>query len=330
MGKRLGNTQLFIIFGILVFIYGVYRYINAKKGENTFHTHIIPKIDSAKVNGMLIYTSAKKGEPMRFTLKDKKWMITQSGYTTLADDKAESYVIEQIRQISPDRLATSDPAQWKDFNVMDTMGTRLVLLNNTDTLLYVIVGRFGFNPQGRQGISYMRLHGQNEVYGVEGFLALNITQDADSWRNRRTVSQDEHSWSKLTFTYPGDSSYIVQKDSNDRWHFGDNKKVDSLGTATTIHEMAMQNYGKFAYKFDTNSVKPIYTLLIEGRSISPILIKAYPDAAEKLVITSSINPGAYFSEAKSKMFDKLFPGKNSFLHHVMPKKNSVAAATKKK
>ncbi len=309
---------------MLVAIYGIFHFIQSKRGENTFRTNVIPKVDSGKVNAMLIYTSAKRGEPMKFTRKNGKWMVTQGGYTTLADDKAESYVIEQVGMISPDRLATGDPGQWKEYNLTDTGATRVVLLNNTDTLLDMLVGRFGFNGQARQGISYMRMHGHDEVYGVEGFLALNITQDVDSWRDRKAIYMDPHAWTKLTFNYPGDSSFTIQKDSNEEWHFADGKKTDSAATAATLTTMSQQNYGKFDYKFDTNSSKPVYTLQVEGKEISTILLKAYPaDTANEYIITSTINPGAYFSEKKSKMLSKLFVGKKSFLYHKMPKAEST-------
>lgn len=329
MSKKLGNKQLLYILIALIGIYAIARYINSRRGENTFHTAIIPKIDTAKVTDMLIYTSQKKGEPMHFTKNGKVWMVTSGGYTTQAEQRSEKYVIQQIQQIDPDRLATNDPAQWKDFNVMDTMGSRLVLLNNKDTIIDLIVGRFGFNMQAKQGISYLRLHGQKEVYGVSGFLAMNITQEVDSWRNRNTIYNTPGEWNKLVFTYPADSSYTVKKDSTGKWSLDDGRKCDSIGTINVLTQMSQQNYGTFVYKFDTNSVKPLCSLQVEGRGLNPIIIKAYPaDTSNKYVVTSTMNPGAYFS-GKTGMFSNLFPGKRAFLYHEEPKKPSAPMPLRK-
>jgi hypothetical protein len=331
MSKNLSNKQLLIILLVLAGIYGIYRFISNKKGENTFHTAIIPKIDTNKITDMLIYTKEKKGEPMHFTKNGKTWMVSRDGYTTIADEHSEKYVIDQLGQIAPERLATNDPAQWKDFQVMDTNGTRLVLLNNKDTVIDIIVGRFGFNMQRKEGISYLRMHNQKEVYGVSGFLSMNITQEVDSWRNRKTTNMNSNVWNKVTYTYPGDSSFALKKDSTGRWMFGDGSKPDSTGTLTALNTMAQQNYGVFVYKFDTNSVKPLYNLEIAGNGINSIMIKAYPaDTANKYVITSSLNPGAYFSAGKTGMLDKFFLGKKAFLHHDQPKQPATQAQPAKK
>ena len=46
MSKKVGNKELFIILIILIGVYALVRYINHKRGENTFHTAIIPKVDT--------------------------------------------------------------------------------------------------------------------------------------------------------------------------------------------------------------------------------------------------------------------------------------------
>jgi len=330
MSKKLGNKQLLVILLALVGVYFIYRYISNKRGENTFNTAIIPKIDTAKITEMLIYTDVKKGEPMRFTKKGNRWLVTQGGYTTLADLRSEKFVVDQLKQIAPERLATNDPAQWKDFTVMDTNGTRLILLNDKDTVINLIVGKFGFNMQQKQGISYVRIHGQKEVYGVQGFLSMNITENVDSWRDRSLIYMNPGQYGKITYTYPADSSFSVIKDSLNKWHFADGGKTDTIAVPAIIGAMSQQNYGTFVYKFDTNSVKPLCSLMLEGSGLNPLIIKAYvSDTANKYVLTSSMNPGAYFS-SKNGAFGKLFLGKAAFTHHTVAKNPATPAPKGKK
>ena len=209
------------------------------------------------------------------------------------------------------------------------MGTRLVMLNHKDTAIDMIVGKFGYNMQARQGISYLRLHGQKEVYGVTGFLSMSITEDVDSWRDRKVIYMNPAQWNKITYNYPADSSFSITKDSLNKWHFSNGSKTDSLGVAAIIGTMSQQNYGSFAYKFDTNSVKPLCSLQLEGNGLNPLIIKAYPaDSANKYIITSSMNPGAYFS-SKGGVFGNLFYGKAAFTHHPEAKKPATPSAPKK-
>lgn len=325
MNKKIGNKELFIILIALIGIYAIVRYIATKRGENTFHTAIIPKLDTNKLSDIYIYLHQKGTEdkPLHFFKKGGSLMVTQNGYTTLADENAEGFVVKLIQQISPDRLATNDPAQWKEFRVIDTMGTRVVLMGGKDTLVDMIVGKFGFNMQTRQGISYVRLHGQKEVYGVTGFLAMNITEDVDSWRDRKIIPLDDKTWSKVSFNYPGDSSFALSKDSNGAWLFSDGKKPDSVAVANNMSAMSRQNYGSFVYKFDTGSAKPLYSVTVERKGQSPVIINAYPaDSVNKFVITSSMDPGAYFSGTKGGMFAGLFFNRDSFMHHAEPKKTA--------
>ncbi|HTA28164.1 MAG TPA: hypothetical protein VK809_10265, partial [Bacteroidia bacterium] len=58
----------------------------------------------------------------------------------------------------------------------------------------------------------------------------------------------------------------------------------------------------------------LFSLKIEGSSFSPAIIKAYPaDTANQYAITSSINPGTYFSGKGNAMFSKVFRGKSAFM-----------------
>jgi hypothetical protein len=316
MSKKIGNKELAIILIALLAIYGISRYIAKRKGENTFHTSAIPTIDSAKVSTVYIFSKLKKDHPIILEKKNNTWTVTQDGFTANADQASPKYMIQQLKMISPDRLASNDVKQWSDFQVTDTTGTRIVALNGKDTLIDVIVGKFGFMPEQRKGISYVRINHQVEVYGVEGFLSMNISQDFDSWRDRKIIPMDYRSWTKLTFTYPADSGFSVSQDVNAYWAYADDSRTDSVGADDVVKSIAQQNYGSFVNKFDTNAQPAQFSLKIDMKGGS-VLVKAYPaaDTVNKYIITSSMQPGAYFSGAKSSLFSKIFVAKKAFMHH---------------
>jgi len=343
MIRKLNNTTLLLILVVLLGIYGLAKYISYKKGENTFHTHIIPKIDSNKVNTMFIYPKAiAKEKPIQFNLKGKTWMVSQNGITSRAEERSERYVIQLIEAISPDHLATNDPAQWKDYDVTDTAGTRVVLLNDKDTLIDIIVGRFSYNNQLRKAMSCVRLHGQNEVYSVDGFLTMNIANEFASWRDRSLITGDASTWTKLTYTYPADSGFTVAKGGAGNWMVNGTTQnavinADSAGTAALLKKLSEQNYGGFVDKFDTNAFQPLYQLKIENNKQGIIVLKAYPsaDTVNRYIVTSSINPGAYMSGKKEGLFNSIFLSKGAFFHHPeVPKPpanmGAVPAVKKKK
>ena len=324
MIKKLGNKGLLLILVALLAMFGIFRYISSRKSENTFQTALIPKIDTNKLNGMVIFpkklaagpkgVQADKLLPFIFKRKGKDWFVTQGNITSRAQERSAHYMISQLEAISPDRLGSNDPKDWKQYNVNDSLGTRVVLLNDNDTILDVVVGRFSYIPQQKKAISYMRISGQKEVYAVDGFLSMNITEEFDSWRDKKVMPGEPAAWTKLTFTYPADSSFAIQKDSGGKWVFADGAMPDSLTAVKTIEDIANQNYGSFINKFDTNGKQALFTLKIEGSNSICAILKAYPaDSANVYAITSSINPGSYFSGKGNAMFNKIFRSKSAFL-----------------
>ncbi len=313
MIRKLGNKGLLLILVLALAIFGLFRYISNKRGENTFKTAIIPKIDTNKLDGMIIFSKQNKQKPYVFTRKGKYWYVMQGDIGSRAEPRSASYTVSQLEQISPDRLGTNDPKDWKDFNVNDSLGTRVVLLYDKDTVLDVIVGRFSYIPQQKQAISYMRISGQNEVYAIPGFLSMNLANEFDNWRDRKEMPAEVTTWNKLTFIYPGDSGFVIKKDSTKKWVFGDGTYPDSATAVKVIREVSEQNYGTFVNKFDSNGKTPLFFVKVEGKDFSPAIIKAFPaDTTNGYVINSSLNPGAFFSGKKGGMFNKLFPGKSSF------------------
>ncbi|HTB08137.1 MAG TPA: DUF4340 domain-containing protein [Bacteroidia bacterium] len=324
MIKKFSNGQLALILGILLVAFAISRYVSNKNGGNTFHTALIPKIDSAKINGMLVYPKTKGSKLISFKKVNNVWMVSEGDVTSRADQKAEGYIIKQLQQISPDRLAANDEQHWKDFDVTDSSGTRLVLLTDKDTVVDVMVGRFNYLPNERKGMTSVRLRNQKEVYGVEGFLAMNIAEDFKSWRDRSLVTGDKTTWGKLTFMYP-DSGYIVAADKTD-W-IVDGKKPDSLATMTLLTTLSQQNYGTFVNKFDTNATKPIYSLKIESATTGNIVLNAYQHDSS-YVVTSSINPGAYMNGTVGGLFKNIFISKSVFFHHAASPKQAGKAGKK--
>jgi len=327
MIKKLSNKQLLFVLGVALFIYGVTTFIRNMKGENTFHTALIPKIDSAQINGMLIFPKKKGSKVISFTYNGKEWRVSQGDINARCEPRSTGYVIQQLKQVSPDRLAANDVEHWKDFDVTDTGGTRVVLLHDKDTVVDVMVGRFSYITQERRGMTYVRLRDQKEVYGVEGFLAMNIAEDFNAWRDRKILKGEPQAWDKISFMYP-DSGFVVTHDTTG-WKV-DGSTPDSLARATIMTAMTQQNFGTFIDKFDTNKKPAAYSVKFESKSEGTFIVKAYDnDSLTNHIITSSINPGSYMNGNNNNMFHALFVSKKIFFHHPEQPKASQPKKVRK-
>src|SRR5580693_6506027 len=100
-----------------------------------------------------------------------------------------------VEMINPDRLASNSPKDWHELDVDDSLGTRVVFFYNNDTVVDLIVGRFSylpgpktqmnFNRNNGTAYSAVRLNHQKEVYKVEGFLTLNVSDEFNQWRDKK-------------------------------------------------------------------------------------------------------------------------------------------------
>jgi hypothetical protein len=329
MIKSMNNTRLALILAALLAMLAIFKYIGSKKSENTFKTVIIPKIDTAKVTGIEIFPKKKKTSPIVISKKGNTWYATQGDITSRAEARSGKYLMGEILKISPDRLATNDVAQWKDYDVTDTAGARLVLFNNKDTILDIIVGRFSYFPATKKLMSFVRINGQKEVYGTEGMLSLNIPDEFASWRDKHIIPDDYKQWKSLTFSYPADSGFMLKKDSAG-WEYADGSKPDSASTVAALTTLSQQNYGSFIDKFDTNGKQELFSLLITGSASGNVMLKAYPaDTANKYAITSTLNPGSYFSGKNSGLFSKIFISKAALVKKTAPSAGMAGGKIKK-
>src|SRR6202044_1276584 len=123
-----------------------------------------PKIDSTRLTGMVIFEKkldnspkgvhAENELPYVFTKKGTDWYISQGDVTSRAEPRSAHYLISLVEGINPDRLGSNDPKDWKQFNVNDTLGTRVVFLYDKDTVVDIVVGRFNYIPEQKKAISY--------------------------------------------------------------------------------------------------------------------------------------------------------------------------------
>jgi hypothetical protein len=124
------------------------------------------------------------------------------------------------------------------------------------------------------------------------------------------VNVQKENINKLTFIYPGDSSFaLTLKDK--KWMINE-EPSDSAKTANYFANITHLSSNEFADNFNlSNLTKPLYTIRIEGNNFSPIELRAYSgDAANRIVLTSSMNEGAKFSGDKNDLFRRVFVGRS--------------------
>jgi len=160
--------------------------------------------------------------------------------------------------------------------------------------------------------TYARLADDNVVYSVDGFLSMNVNRNMDSFRSHNVVNGNKADWSRLEFTYPNDSSFVLEKQSEGKWHIG-SEDANAADVDNFLNALQHLTHYKFAVQLPPS--KPLFMLKITGSKLAqPIEVDGYEDGSGNVVITSSQNNGNLF-DGKDLMA-KVFPAKKVFFETV--------------
>lgn len=317
--KNIKNSTLLIIFGLLVVISAAVYFYDRNKGERSFKSELF-SIDSSSVTSIKIYAKGKSGEVLMLEGSGKNWHVKFKNKSYPADTSTIQQLIGAIRRAIPERVAGTDQSAWKELEITDSASTRVVVDQGNVTVAYFRVGKLSMSQSsqgsgygGRQGMtvkSHIRVAGDERVYVVDGFLSMMFRNEPSLYRNRMVCRFDKNLVTKLTFVYPGDSSFVMQKQGT-MWMIGD-RPADSVKTMTFINSLANAANNEFADESNMPVTFP-YQLRVDGNSMPAVELNgAVDNAARRYFVKSSMNPGAVFGSASPSLFNQVFPGNDKF------------------
>ena len=199
MFKKLSTTKLLIIFAVLAGIVLFNKFYLSKKEESTFREEFV-KIDTAAVTSISIFPPAAKGKEIKFTKNGKQWELQCGKIKTIADSNAVRSILVPFADMKSGSLAGIDKSSWKDLQVNDSAGTKIKITTEDNHVYNMVVGKFGFDPSTRSGLSYIRHEEEEAVYSIEGYLSYMVTQPLDAWRNKTFIKGNSESWTSITHT----------------------------------------------------------------------------------------------------------------------------------
>lgn len=324
MLKKFSNKTLIIVLAVLVILLLVNKFFFSAKHEKTFKTELFG-FDTSAITAISLYPKAEQGQEIRFSKEsDGKWMVAKDNKKAEADLSAVDKIVNGLLQIKPERLAAKKKDKWRDFEVTDSLGTRIKLYAGKNEVADVYIGKFGvqqrndmpqgmnFNQQNNiRGISYVRLADEDEVYAVEGFLTMTFNQGYNSWRNRTVTKLNSDNITKVVFSYPADTGFVLE--NIDSTWLVSGVPVDENKVKSYLKTLSNQSNSNFADDF-VAARQPILKISIEGNNMAPVSIECYPGNTENnFILHSSQNPAVYFSSDASGLYKNVFKGKSEFL-----------------
>jgi len=305
MFKKLNFRTLLLIFGGLLILVTVMQLLKHSRGERNFKENLLD-VDTAKVSAIILISHHEKNE-VRIVRNANKWEFKVKDKTYQAEKNTIEDMLKTLTSIKPERIAATEKSEWAKFEVTDTASVRVKVEQNGKITADFLVGKFTYS-QYRQS-TYVRLFDENDVYSVDGFLAMVFSKSANDLRNKTLVNINPQDITQLSFQYP-DSSYTLTKD-NKGWKM-QGEKVDSATVANYINYLATASGGDFVDDF-APSGNPVFTIKIDGKNFNSFEVKAFAaDTTNKYVILSSLNPESKFSGGKYNLTNRIFVGQNQF------------------
>jgi hypothetical protein len=279
---------LILFLGILV-IAAIVEFVDIKNGDRTFREDLI-EVNPNDVTEIQLYPKMLGRELIKFYKENGKWVIENSGRKFRANETLPLAIINELNEAIPESVVATKKEQWKQFEITDSLATRIKLLSNSKVLCDLYFGKCSVD-QSRKATSFVRLAGDKEVYGIPGYLSLGLNRDAYTFRDQTIIKKGSSDWTKLTFTCPSDSSFTLSKVGG-KWFMGATP-VDSVKVASYFSSISNLTNSNFVEPAPAGL--PSHSLLIEGNNLeAPVKIDGYRLPDGNMVICSSQNPGANF------------------------------------
>lgn len=319
MSKRFNNKSLLLILGGLIVILLVTFLVKIPSQRSTLKEKIVD-LDTSAVFKIEITPKGSEGMPFRFERESNKWKIRQDKIVAVPRKNAVQNLFSEVLSIRPQSLAAKDKSMWKEYELTDSLATRIKFLDKKGKVLSdLMVGKFtykqvndpySYGGNNISGNSFVRLYRDENIYGVEGFLAFSFGGKFNDWRDKTLIRCDKKDITRISFSYPADSSFVLEK--KDSIWVGANQPADSLKTVNYLNSLSYVDGNEFMDGFKPVS-SPLFSINIEGNNLLNMTIKCYQgEEAEKYILNSSLNPDIFFSTGKKELFEKLFKPREYF------------------
>lgn len=308
--KSLNNKLLIGVLLGLVAVFVATRMLRNTSRTTNMKQELV-SVDTSKVDQIKIYPQSQKGEELKLVKQGKVWQIssgTKSGVVAAGEANAAMNYFIKLR---PLQLISRKKEKWNEYQVGDS-STHVQLLAGEKVLADVRIGRVGFNqvPGGQFGaggiFTYVRLEGEDEVYSVEGFLESTFNRSLNDWRDKSFARLKDATISKITFRYPADSSFVLEK-RDQKW-FAGSTAADSTAVANYIRQFEFKNATTFVEDFSPTTASDA-AVVFSNESGTVLTIEAWR-RADDWAVMSSLQNKIYFS---SKGLEGVLEKKSYFL-----------------
>lgn len=307
--KKLNNKWLILTLVGLAAAFALSRFFRAPGLESNLRKQLVA-IDTAAITEVQIRLAAG-GEELKLTRDGVNWKVTQGSKNAFADASAVKTALTSLTTLKPLRMVTRKKEKWNDFQVGET-GTLVSIYENGKKQDDLHIGKTNFvqNQQGGFGgaYTYVRVGDEDEVFAVDGFLESAFNRAHTDWRNKTFLRVSREAIAKISFSYPADSSFVLEK--KDSVWLVNGAKANAANVDSFLGQLSFKNLNSFADDFKPVTAAP-FTIKVEAKGGPLETIEAWPLPNAAWAFRSTQQPVIFTSEGSSVVQD-LLRGKRYF------------------
>ena len=305
MAKNTKNKRLLIVFVALVALAIVIFTNKNSKKESSFNKQLV-EITSDDITQLKLYPKMLKGAEVSISKEGDQWMISDGTNSYKANNNSINGMLSSLENLEAQSLVSNSKDKWDEYEVSDSLAAcRVEAYNGSKKEADVLIGKFKFS-QPRNMSTYVRLNGKKQTYKVDGFLSSTFNRKINDLRDRTILKDLTTNWSKITFDYPADSSFVITKE-NLKWMV-DGVLADSVSMAGYIN--TMKNINGINISDITPGGPVLYQVTIDRENLSSVTIQVKQNGEQKM-ITSLENKDVWFTD--KSIIDKIFVPKSKFV-----------------
>jgi uncharacterized protein DUF4340 len=293
MFNRFKIKNLYIVFGILLALVLLTALPGNQKKNRSFKSEL-SQFDPSAVSRFYIYLRGG-GERISFRKSGERWLVADASWEYNADGTQVDRMLGSISSLRALRLAAREKEAWEKYEVTDSLGIRVEVLEGDKKLADLVLGKFSYaqpsgpvNPyQQQQGTmtTYLRLNKEKEVYAVNGFLAMPFNGQLKNFRDQMVLKFAESDLQSLSFSGKSPDFQLSHQDS--LWLL-EGVEADSAAMAGYLAGIRSLRSPHFLSKDRVPAGPPTHQMKVKGRQGELLAqIHAYVVDSTHIAISSS-------------------------------------------
>jgi hypothetical protein len=289
----------YLILILLILLFSAYLFLH-KENKDLYTQPEISKIDTSQLTGLVL---EKKDEAIRFTRKDKQWVLTDKEYP--ADAASVQSMLDALKTLKLSALV-SEKQDVKRYELDDENRIIVKALKGEESVFEFTLGK----TAPTQNHSFVMIQNDKNIYHANGNIKPDFDKTVQDFRDKKVLEFKEASLKRIMLVIDEKSKTLIPREAATEekkeetpdkekgsvtWASEDGTPIDHEGLAnllSTLSFLQCRQYLETPDKTGLEKSKPLGRIVLETETrLELMLFKG--DKEEQINGISSMNGYAF-------------------------------------